>query len=112
MKWLRKVGRVLLTVLAIAGAVVGLGWLWGKRRGTAAGGETAAAQPRADSLKQQRDDAMQRADTAADLRVAAEKATAAVDAKIKAVETKLPPPTAQGVADAFNKRARERKRNG
>lgn len=109
MKLLRKVGRALLTVLAIAGAVVGLGWLWGKRRGTSAGGETAAAQPRADSLKAKQNDALARADTAADMRVAAEKEIDAVDSEIKAVEVKLPPPTAQGVADAFNKRARERK---
>ncbi|KKN75936.1 hypothetical protein LCGC14_0374930, partial [marine sediment metagenome] len=71
--------------------------------------EVQAAQGRADSLKQQRDDALARADTAADLRVQAEKEAAAVDAEIHAVEVKPPPPTGQGVADAFNKRARERK---
>ncbi len=109
MKWLRKVGRALLTVLAIAGAVVGLGWLWGRRSRRLAGGEMAAAQPRADSLKQQRDDALAHADTAADLRVQAEKARAEVDGEIHAVEVKLPPPTGQGVADDFNKRHRERK---
>lgn len=112
MKWLRKVGRALITVLAIAGAVVGLGWLWGRRKHVAAGGEVDAAQPRADSLKQQMDDAMQKADTAADLRVEIDKDINDVDVKIEEVKTKLPPPTPQGVADAFNKRARDRKRDG
>lgn len=112
MKVLKKIGRALLTVLVILGAVVGLGWLWRKRGAASGGGEVAAAEPRAESLKAQMDDAIQRADTARDLRVEAEQATAAVDAKIEAVETKLPPPTPQGVADAFNKRDRGRRRNG
>ncbi len=107
MKWLKKAGLILVSIL---GVVLGLGWLWG-RRGAASsgGGEVKATEPRAESLTQQMNDAMQRADTAADLRVEAEKATATVDAKIQAVEVKPPPPTAQGVADAFNRRARKRK---
>ena len=106
MKWLKKAGLILL---AIAGVVVGLGWLWGRRSAPSGGGEVKAVEPRAESLTQQMDDAMQRADTSADLRAEAEQATADVQAKIQAVEVKPPPPTAQGLADAFNKRARERK---
>ena len=109
MKWQKKAGLILVSIL---GVVLGLGWLWGRRGAASGGGEVKATEPRAESLTQQMNDAMQRADTSADLRAEAEKATAEVDAKIQAVEVKPPPPTAQGVADAFNKRARERKSDG
>ena len=101
---MRRVGRWLLTALAALGAIVGAGWLWGRRKPRR--GTVAATEAEATAITQQA--AAARADTlrAADMRAMVQEAREGIDARLQDAQEAPQPSDAAGVADAFNRRAR------